>query len=292
MLSESQEKDASRSSWREWIKARVVELCDTALVGGRAHADYVERLGISRDKVFLGYNAVDNDHFGSGAIAARADEKVVRERLGMPERYVLASGRFISKKNFRRLVAAYAEATRGKRDQPELVILGDGPERSTIEQTIRDLHPDFPVHLPGFRGYLDLPALYGLSEGFLHVSTSEQWGLVINEAAAAAVPIVASSACGATETLIDDGTTGFVVDARDVASIANGLERLFELSPAERHQIGNAAARRVAAWGPDRYANGLKAACCASDRTHLRKLKAVDSALLRILARMSISDVQ
>lgn len=292
MLSDSQASDASRSLFREAIKRRIVSLSDSALVGGPSHREYAIALGLLPDTVFMGYDAVDNAHFAAGARAARADAAATRGRLGMPERYLLASARFITKKNLPRLVSAFAGAIAGRPDAPDLVILGDGPERPAIEAAITGASLAGRVHLPGFRSYPDLPAFYGLSDGFVHVSTSEQWGLVINEAAASGVPVVASSACGATGSLVTDGETGFVVDAQSEASIRGGLRRLIDLDSEIRETMGRAAARRVADWGPERFAEGLMAACGTAEARPARGLAPWDAALLGILARRSINTVQ
>jgi glycosyltransferase involved in cell wall biosynthesis len=291
MMSDSQASDTSRFVWREAIKRRIVGLSDAALVGGPSHRDYVVRLGLPSDVVFMGYDAVDNAHFGAGAQAARADEVGTRSRLGMPDRYLLASARFIAKKNLPRLISAYAEAIADRSGVPDLVILGDGPERAAVEAAITRVGIAGRVHLPGFRSYPDLPALYGLSEGFVHVSTSEQWGLVINEAAASGVPVVASSACGATSSLVADGETGFVVDAGSEASICEGLRRLLDLDPENRRNMGLAAQHRAADWGPERFADGLLSACHAAQARSRRGLSPWDAALLRILASHSINTV-
>ncbi|MGB3797317.1 MAG: hypothetical protein WA957_13570, partial [Alteraurantiacibacter sp.] len=73
MMSASQAHDGPRSGWREWIKSRVVKSCDAGLVAAQGHRDYLVQLGMRRDAVSLGYDAVDNAHFGKGAALARQD---------------------------------------------------------------------------------------------------------------------------------------------------------------------------------------------------------------------------
>jgi glycosyltransferase involved in cell wall biosynthesis len=259
IMSESQGDDAARSFVREAIKKRVVSQFDAALVGGPPHADYVVRLGIPRQRIQYGYNAVDNAHFASGAAAARADASARRARHGLPERYVLASARFIAKKNLPALVTAYAAASKRATDVPDLVILGDGPERAAVEAAIADAGVEPHVHMPGFRGYAELPTFYGLSEGLAHVSTVEQWGLVVNEAMAAGVPVIVARNVGAGRTVVQDGVNGFLCDA-DVSSISEALAKLFALAPGARAMMGRAAAASIADWGPERFGAGMKAA--------------------------------
>src|SRR5258708_6397934 len=188
LMSDSQQHDAERSGLREAIKGRVVSACDSALVAAGPHRDYASRLGIPIERVFFGYDAVDNEYFASGADEARLRDRALRTARGLPERYLLASGRFVSKKNFPRLVEAFAHALRVTDAGFDLVILGDGRERFAIESAARR-HGIAPrLRLPGFRPDAALPMFYGLSSGFVDDALGEQWGLVINRATAGAAP--------------------------------------------------------------------------------------------------------
>src|SRR5690606_15009969 len=117
----------------------------------------------------------------------------------LPNRYILASGRFIPKKDFASLILAlglYRERLgRDKSGAWELVILGDGEEREALQQLRDQLDLQGVVHLPGFRGYDDLPTYYALADAFVHPSQREQWGLVVNEAMACGLPVIATEKC-------------------------------------------------------------------------------------------------
>jgi glycosyltransferase involved in cell wall biosynthesis len=292
VMSESQKDDAPRSILREAVKRRVVSQFDGALVGGPPHADYVVQLGIPRRKVHLGYNSVDNDHFQRGAEMARVSRSQVKAKYGLPQRYFLASARFITKKNLPILINAYALARRQHGALPDLVILGDGPERPALEKAIATNHLEGFVHLPGFRGYDLLPAFYALSEGFLHVSSTEQWGLVINEAMACGVPVIATHTCGAARTVIRDGVSGILTGA-DVASIAAALLRLIGMPEGLRAEMGSAAADAIRDWGPQKFGLGLRAAIDAAQEAPSRgPLAPLDKFIVRFLQRSTIEKVQ
>ena len=260
LMSETQADDAPRSIIREIIKRRIVSLCDSALVGGPTHADYLTHLGMPPHCIQLGYNAVDNHHFATGAAAARADPVALRHAKGLPERYVLASARFIAKKNLPELVKGYAKAVKAEEGPtPDLVILGDGEERDAIRAASEQSGVSGRVQLPGFRGYDVLPAYYGLAEAFAHVSTVEQWGLVVNEAMAAGLPVLVSEPCGVTRTVVEDGISGLIVRP-DTEAIGKAFSRLFKMTPTDRVAMGAAASAAIADWGPDRFGSGIKAA--------------------------------
>ncbi|WP_271078024.1 glycosyltransferase [Aurantiacibacter sp. MUD61] len=292
VMSESQIDDADRSKVREWTKKRIVSLCDAALVGGPPHADYIKILGMAEDRIFLGYNAVGNSHFAKLATEARSNAGALRAEHNLPERYILASARFIAKKNLPNLVRAFARARSAVGgDSPDLVILGDGEERANIETAARDAGVADHVHLPGYRGYDVLPIFYGLSEGFAHVSTVEQWGLVVNEGMAAGLPVTVSEPCGVGRTVVTDGESGFIVEPT-VEGIAEAIEKLFRMSDAERAAMGERAAAAIADWGPERFGKNMaNAAQAALKHSRRRKLGLLDRIILDKLSERKIDAV-
>lgn len=260
MMSDSQRDDAPRSFVGEAVKSRLVSLCDAALVAGPPHASYVQRLGMPPDRIHLGYDVVDNRHFAEGAASARLVAQRARAEHGLPRRYILASARFIRKKNLSTLVAGYAQARRStSSEKPDLVMLGDGEEKESILAVARAEGVERWLHLPGYRGYGALPTYYGLADAFVLVSIREQWGLVVNEAMASGLPVVVSEPCGAARTLLNDGVNGFVVDP-DARSIGTTLNRLFSMDTEELAKMGRRAASTISEWGPERFANSLIAA--------------------------------
>jgi glycosyltransferase involved in cell wall biosynthesis len=290
VMSESQLHDAPRSALREALKRRVVSACDAALVGAQSHADYAVRLGIPRAGAVLGYDAVDNEHFSAGADAARAEPGAGRSMHGLPERYLLACGRFMAKKNFHGLIDAFARAIGRNDTGHHLVILGDGQERSRLEEAARNSGLASRIHMPGFRSYDVLPAFYGLADGFAHVATSEQWGLVVNEAAAAGLPLVVSRPTGAAA-LVHEGRNGFLVDPHEADHLAQALGRLMASSREARDEMGAQSRHIVAEWGPQRFARGLRQACEYALARPPRRLGMGDRAILRAMSRMWISTV-
>lgn len=292
LMSASQPHDAARSMWRESVKRRVVTACDAALVAAGPHGDYAAHLGIPSERIFFGYDAVDNDYFASGADRARAQDAAMRTEHGLPPRYILASGRFIEKKNYPRLVEAFSCALATADHGHQLVILGDGPERGAIEKSVRRFGVTHRVQLPGFRPYDALPTFYGLAEGFVHVALAEQWGLVINEAAAAAQPLIVSRPCGAATALVRHGENGYLIEPENLEAMTASLARLMALSPENRRTMGEASRRIVADWSPTRFARGLRSACEAALACPPRKLSVSDEVLFRALSHIRFSKVQ
>ena len=266
IMSESTAWDERRVFWKECIKRRLVALCSAAVVGGSVHADYISKLGMPRDRVFLGYDAVDNGYFAEKAAESRKQKAESREKFGLPERYFLASARFVEKKNLQRLIKAYAfyrqkaetlKSEMLKSQIWDLILLGDGELRSSLKSQVSSLNLQDHIQMPGFKQYHELPAYYALASAFVHASTTEQWGLVVNEAMASGLPVLVSNRCGCAQALVQEAKNGFTFDPLNVERLAGLMHKIsafnFPLS-----QFGAESQRLISSWGPDRFAQGLK----------------------------------
>ena len=252
LLSDSQRHDEQRVWWKEWIKRRVVAGCDAALVAGQRHADYLRWLGFGDKPVALGYDVVDNDHFARGAAAVRRLPGA-RGRRDLPAHYFLCVSRFVAKKNLLVLLRAFAVYSRQAGEAGwALVLLGDGELRNHLEALIAREGLEHKVHLPGFLQYDDLPVYYGLASAFVLASTSDQWGLSVNEAMAAGLPVLVSRVCGCVPELIEDGSNGRTFDPRDEAALAREFARLAD--PAcDLGAMGEASRRIIGRWSLERF---------------------------------------
>lgn len=260
MMSETTAHDFERTWWREWPKRRLLSCCEAGLVGGTDHQAYLTQLGMVEDDIFFGYDVVDNAHFATGAEAARSNADVLRDEHALPERFFLASCRFIAKKNLPRLLEAFAlYRAQGPEESWDLVLLGDGPERGTVKDVIARHDLDDAVHLPGFKQYDQLPLYYGLAGAFIHASTREQWGLVVNEAMAAGLPVVVSERCGCATDLVEEGENGYTIEPYDPSDLADRMLQLAHGSQ-DLARMGRKSRERIDQWRPERFADGLQSA--------------------------------
>jgi glycosyltransferase involved in cell wall biosynthesis len=282
-MSESTAWDEPPAGWKLAVKRRLVRRFASAFVGGRHHVDNLVQLGFARERIFFGYDAVDNVYFSAGADAVRANAADTRRQPGLPENFFLASARFVEKKNLPRLLDAFARY-RSRGGTWSLVLLGDGELRPALEQKRDALGLRDHILMPGFRQYGDLPTYYALAGAFVHASTVEPWGLVVNEAAASGLPLLVSSRCGCAPELVRDGVNGFTFDPQDTAALAQLLEKI--AAPGFPRAAFGASSREIAApWGPERFAHGIAQAV----ETALAQTPAapgvIDRALLGMLAR-------
>lgn len=286
VASDSNQYDKRRRSWRELVKTVVVRGFDGALVAGQDSLEYAVSLGIRRDRVAIGADVVDNQLFGTGAAAAHAAADDVRRRLRLPRDYFLCCARFVEKKNIPRLIEAYSKYVAANDGRIwDLVLVGDGPMRPKIESLVAAAGLGARVHFAGFRQIAELPAIYGLARALVHLSTEEQWGLVVNEAMACGLPVIVSRACGCVRDLARDGETAFVVDPFDIPAIANAMYRLSS-DPARASAMGRAGEARIRSWDTSRYASALWSLANALGRSTRRQSSLSRRAAVRILAAL------
>lgn len=258
IMSESTAQDFQRFRWLEWVKSFVVGQASAAFVGGTPHHQYMTRLGMPSERIVTGYDAVDNGHFVRGARLARSKETVFRRELGLVRPFFLASGRFVPKKNLLRLIEAYAEYRHRAGEKAwDLVLLGDGPLRQDIERLRQETGLEKVVHLPGFKQYDELPVYYGLAEAFVHASTTEQWGLVVNEAMAAGLPVIVSERVGCAVDLVRHGENGFIFDPYNAHALGH---RLFKIAHGgvDRGMMASTSRSIIREWGLPRFAQALQ----------------------------------
>ena len=159
-----------------------------------------------------------------------------------------------------------------------LVILGDGRLKADLCRLISDLRLDAQVHLPGFKQYEELPVYYALAKAFVHASTTEQWGLVVNEAIASGLPVIVSDRCGCAPELVQGN--GFAFDSTDQHELASRLLEMASLSDHDLRQFGEASRRIAQRFGPELFGEGLEQAASVATKLTPKKSGITDRALL------------
>ncbi|MEO1392661.1 MAG: glycosyltransferase family 4 protein [Cyanobacteria bacterium J06634_5] len=250
LLSESTEIDSVRVVWKEFFKSRLLKWYDAALVGGSPQKRYLTGLGMPSSSIFFGYNVVGNESFHPQTIRKSARP--------IPHKYFLSINRFIQKKNLLLLLDAYADyRDRLGSDSWDLVLCGDGELKRQIQDKIQSLKLTQFVHLTGFIQQHEMLPYLAHAECFLHTSTHEQWGLVVNEAMAAALPVIVSERCGCCEDLVRDGCNGFSFDPFDQQQLITLMLKMTSGSVNVK-AMGQTGFEHIQKFSPDYFAQGLK----------------------------------
>lgn len=236
----------ARGRVRDLLKGLLIRLfCDALMVSGkRAAAHCSKNLGVPESRIVTGYSAVDNTHFQR--------QEVKRSHV------LLCVARFVHEKNLEFLVKAFRHAN--LTEDHELWLVGSGP----LESILRNVQ-DPRIIVREWVSYDDLPMLYSRAEWLILPSRFEPWGLVVNEAMAAGVPVIVSECCGCVPDLVVD-STGYMFDPTDVSNLVEVLERAVRLSDAEWVRLSEGTRRRIENWGAENWAaNFLKAVKVASE---------------------------
>jgi len=210
------------------------------LAVGTSNSRYWIQYGAKPEQVFPAGYAVDNAYFRREADRYRSGPEQLRCKNGWTQRYLLL---YVGRLSWEKGVDVLIEAMRrisAMRSDIGLLIAGDGPERRTLEKRARALPQ---VHFLGFQDWTRLPGFYAAADLFVLPSRREPWGMVVNEAMASGLPVMATGRVGAAQDLISEGESGFVVPEDDAEALASAIDRACQ--SVERLRAMGARAQRL-----------------------------------------------
>ena len=241
------------------------------LVIGSRNRDYYRSFGVPDEKFFWAPYGVDNDWFARGALERTAARDRIRGQMGIGASTVVfaSSAKLIARKRPFDLVDAVAGARRRGADAHALFI-GDGEERTAIVARAQAAGVPDAVSIAGFVNQRALPDWYAAADALVLPSDSrETWGLVVNEAMAAGLPVVVSDAAGCSVDLVRPAENGYTFPCGDVGALTDRLTDLVRLGPDGGRAFGDRSRQIVAGFGIDVAAAATEAAVravCGLDR--------------------------
>ena len=254
MMTDSKFDDMQRIIERELLKVIVFAPFSGVIVGGLRQATYMRFLGYRRRPVVPGYDTVNLDRVRAigGGVAAP-------DGTPFAERAFVFVGRFVPKKNLLVLLDAY----RRYRDLagPEarrLLLVGSGELEGEIRARIAALDLADRVEITGF---LQAEGVAGKLAGALALvlpSVEEQWGLVVNEALAFNLPIIASESVGSRDFLVRNLVNGYVVEPESVEGFARAMLAMAASEESWRGMVDQSRALAPRAHS-DRFADAVEA---------------------------------
>lgn len=212
------------NQWRATLKQRAGQVAfrttlrtayDFALVPGPRQVAFAQHMGFAPTDILVGGIPCNQDLFDRPA-----------DSYG---RSFISAGRLAPEKGIHVLLDAYQRYRATAEDPWELIICGTGSLPRPELDGVR------------WHGFADPPTLADLlSEAgcFVLASVFEPWAVVLQEAAAAGRPIIASHECGAVGTFVLDGINGYVTRTGDAADLAEAMARLSAMPAAQRRRFG------------------------------------------------------
>jgi glycosyltransferase involved in cell wall biosynthesis len=246
-----------RPNWRRRVKGavvpRVVRGAAGILVTGTLARESMLARGADPERIRIFANTVDVADFGERADRLSTRRPELREALGLSpdDIAVLSVARLASEKGLDTLLRAVDRAA-----DPRIAVLvaGEGPERGSLERLAAQL--GVRLTLLGDLEWERIVEAYASADMFVLLSTSEPWGVVVNEAAGCGLPLILSDAVGAAYDLLVDGENGRMVSAGDVEAASTAVAEL-AASPTTRAKWGSASRRIAADWDYDSSVRGL-----------------------------------
>ena len=223
---------------REILYRLTDPLCDLTTQVSQAGLERYVRIGaVPCHKIRYIPNGVDTERFKPNP----EDRFRARKELGVDGFVWLAVGRFDPPKDYSNMLQAFAHVIL---NHPESVLLiaGDGPLKKTMENMARELGIEKRVNFLGIRR--DIPQLMNAADAYVMSSSWEGMPMVLLEASATGLPIVATDVGGNREVVLD-GVTGFLVPPRNPEALAQAMLRMMELSEEKRRELGRAARKHV-----------------------------------------------
>ena len=207
----------------------------------------IRTVGIPESKVTTIHNGVDTRRFSPDR------GRAIRDSLGLDDSvFTLGTvSRLDPVKDYRSLLQAFMPIARTARPVG-LIIAGDGPMRSSIEQLSSELKIADKVHLLGERH--DIPQVLKACDVFTLTSIAEGISNTILEAMASALPVVATRVGGNAE-IVEHGICGSLVSARDVAALTAAYESYLNHPKLKDEHGRNARARTEQKFSLERMAS-------------------------------------
>jgi glycosyltransferase involved in cell wall biosynthesis len=246
-----------RRRWKEALKRRVFQRVDGIITAGQDGRSFAMRYGVPSGRVHIARHVVDAEYFASEAAAARPVRDQVRSDLGASGVVFVYVGRLWRGKGIGPLLTAYTALEREFPGGTTLLLVGDGPEEDHVARVAKS--EGLSVKLAGFHQRVDLPRFYAAGDVFVFPTLGDPYGLVVDEAMAAGLPVISTTAAGEIHERVVDGGNGYLVPPNDPGALLAAMRRL-AVDPATRHQMGDRSAKMIAPWTLDRWAEAFERA--------------------------------
>ncbi len=224
--------------------ARKVAMCLVRSAGGiiatgrLAREAYTAHFG-SPERIFSVPYLINHDEFMQ-----------IRREPGPPAGTLrfLTCSELIHRKGIDVVISAFQHVAR-RNPSVSLTIVGDGIERSRLTNAVDKMYRDRII----FRGlvpYSERAKAFADADVFIHPARHEGWGVVVQEAMAAGLPVISTRQTGAAYELIDPGTNGFLFDAEDEEALATYMNWFVD-HRAVINEFGSSARAAVAHLTPE-----------------------------------------
>lgn len=253
-----------RQGWRRRLRDGVLtqayRFVDAFLAIGTGNRDYYRSLGVPASKIFDVPYTVDNERMILSAQLTSDERLAIRERFGLPPSgpVILYASKFMPRKHPDDVVRAVAKLRDDGIDST-LLLVGTGELEGHLRELVEDLSLQERVRFGGFVNQAELPRVFSACDVFVLPSENEPWGLIVNEAMCASLPVVVSREVGCVQDIVVEGSNGLLTDAGDVGTIASALRNVLA-DPGRAVAMGKKSLEIIRGWDYERCRVGITSA--------------------------------
>ena len=234
-------------AWKQWFKARVYQWWINRATGIMSMGEYGDRLftkyGANLGRIYRVPYLPDLNFFARG-LPDGLERFQRKYGLCRDRRYLLYSGRLAPQKRVDLLIDAFAEIA-GSRPEWDLLIVGDGQLRDELHRRVPD-HLRNRVIWTGFQELEGCVAAYHSADAYVLPSDREPWAVVVQEAMAAGLPVIASHVVGAAHEMVKDRVSGRIFPAGDLGALRDAILDVTDIAKLTEYKEN--ARQALATW--------------------------------------------
>lgn len=209
------------------LKKHLISSASGWLSSGKMTTNYFIHYGANPDKIKeYPFSSISQKDLLCDVCTGELKENYRRELGLRGDKIVLSVGKFKNNDGYRKgfdvLLKAYTHCP----SDYQLYIVGDTPTKEFLD--LKKALGLNNVHFLEFMSKADLKKVYCASDVFCLPTREDIWGLVINEAMAAGLPVITTDRCVAGMELVEDGKTGYIVSPEDEQLLAEKIMRVLE----------------------------------------------------------------
>ncbi len=236
---------------KDMLKKYLIKDAVMCFASGENAKNYFLKYGAKEENIVLHtFSTLEKEDILKTA-PAQEEKRLLREQLQLPAeaKIAVAVGRFIPLKRYDELIRAWKNMPQ----DCKLLLIGGGEEEERYRQTIAQLRLTNVCVLPFFPKE-KLMQYYRAADVFVHPTSYDVWGLVVNEAMANGLPVVVSDRCVAGLELIQDRENGYLVPMGDDVAMCSRVREILA-DEALRAKMSENALKTIAPYTIENMAN-------------------------------------
>jgi glycosyltransferase involved in cell wall biosynthesis len=249
--------DQPKFWYKEAVKRLFVRGCNAAFSYGTKSKEYLMALGMPSSAIFIRCQATKNSEICAIHKTAYAERQKRLDAANLKPHNFIYVGRLSLIKNIGLLIRCFENLKSHFLAASDwgLIIVGDGPQCQELNSLCAKIGAS-DVYFAGGKSWREVPEFYALADVFVLPSTSEAWGLVVNEAMSCGLPVVVSNCCGSAYDLVIEGENGFVFDPFNEAELTDQMQYFIE-NPDSIERMGDYSKQIISNFTPENSAKQM-----------------------------------